>query len=198
MPSFYNFNNSEPFLPLNINQRNESTDYGISIAHLDSPIKTPPHAVIKGDRIVVCNSSFERYGGEILLDIARRKGSTGIIKLKWNTTVGPNVNETFVVSPMSGELEFDEGQWNSSIHLRLPSAPAIGQEVIVKLLNVSAPAMLGNLTGVKITCPPEGSDDIATSTTGNDDSSDQRYIILKIVLPSIGGALLIISIILIM
>lgn len=168
------------------------------LSHLDLSIKTPPHAVIKGDRIFICDSSFERYGGEIFLDIARRKGSTGVVKLMWNTTVEPNVNETFVVSPMSGELEFDEGQWNSSVHLRLPSAPAIGQEVIVKLLNVSAPAMLGNLTGVKITCPPESSDDIGTSTTGSDDSSDQRYIILKIVLPSIGGALLIISIIMIM
>ena len=161
-------------------------------SHLDT--KTPPHAVIKGDRIFICNSTLERYGGEVLLDIARRKGSTGVIKLTWNATIEPNVNETFIVSPMAGELEFKESQWNSSINLRLPSAPAVGQEVIVKLVNVSAPALLGNLTSVKITCPPDGND-TGTSTI---EEGDQRYIILKIVLPSIGGALLIITLIMIM
>ncbi len=129
--------------------------------------------------------SPERYDGEMLLDVARYKGSTGAVKLTWGVTMEPNTPASFIVSPVFGQLEFAEGQWNSSIHLRFPSIPARAQEIgiFVKLFNASGGAMLGNFSSVKIIFPPIN-DTIVVKDIGK-----------EILLPCLGGALLIIGLI---
>ena len=121
----------------------------------------------------------------MLLDVNRYKGSTGAIKLTWVITLDPNVPASLNVSAMFGQLEFCEGQWNSSIHLRFPFILARDQEISisVKLHNVSSGAMLGNFTRVKITFPANVYD-----------NSDNTGFILKILLPCLIGALLIFGI----
>jgi hypothetical protein len=157
--------------------------------------KLPPHAIIEEDNNVIY--SPERYGGEVLLDVARYKGSTGAIKLTWGIAIEPNTPASFVVSPMFGEVEFSEGQWNSSIRLRFPFIPDTDQEIgiFVKLLNVSGGAMLGNFTSVKITFPSNVGDDEVTTPVNDNNNSNKSDVILKILLPCLSGALFIIGVI---
>ena len=161
----------------------------------DTLSKPPPRAVIGKDNNVIYSS--ERYGGEMLLDIARYKGSTDVIKITWGVTIEPNTPDSFVVSPMFGEVEFGEGQWNSSIHLRFPFIPDTDQEIgiFVKLLNVSGGAMLGNFTSVKITFPSNVGDDEVTTLVKDKNNSNRSDVVLKILLPCLSGALLIIGMI---
>jgi hypothetical protein len=161
----------------------------------DTQSKPPPHAAIEENNNVIY--SPERYGGQMLLDVARYKGSTGAIKLTWGVNIEPNAPASFVVSPMSGEVEFSEGQWNSSIHLRFPFIPDTDQEIgiFVKLLNVSGGAMLGNFTSVKITFPSNVGDDEVTTPVKDNNNSNKSDVILKILLPCLSGALLLIGII---
>lgn len=133
----------------------------------------------------------------MLLDVARHKGSTGIVQLTWGVTIEPNAPASFIVSPMSGVVEFNEGQWNSSIHLGFPFIPDSDQkiEIFVKLLNVSGGAMLGNFTTVKVTFPPNvGNSEVINTKPVKNSKSDKTDVILKILLPSLSGALLIIGI----
>ncbi len=136
--------------------------------------------------------SPERYDGEMLLDVARYKGSTGAVKLTWGVTMEPNTPASFIVSPVFGQLEFAEGQWNSSIHLRFPSIPALAQKIgiFVKLFNASGGAMLGNFSSVKIIFPPNINDSKVVKDNGN-----KTGVNLEILLPCLGGALLIIGLI---
>ena len=133
----------------------------------------------------------------MLLDVARHKGSTGTVQLTWGVTIEPNAPPSFIASPMSGVLEFNEGQWNSSIHLGFPFIPDNNQkiEIFVKLLNVSGGAMLGNFTTVNVTFPPNvGNSEVITKPVKKN-KSKETDVILKILLPSLSGALLIIGII---
>jgi hypothetical protein len=117
----------------------------------------------------------------MFLDVARYKGSTGSIKLAWGVTITPNTAVSFIRSPMFGHLEFSEGQWNSSIHLRFVFIPVTDQEIgiYVKLHNVSGGGTLGKFTDVKITFPSKINDESNTA------------LVWKIVLPCL--ALLIIG-----
>ena len=153
--------------------------YDTILIVLDTVSKPPPHAVFEDDNVMYRQ---ERYGGEMLLDVTRHKGSTGVIKLMWGAAIEPQVPASFIMSPMYGVLEFKEGQWNSSIHLEFSSIPDTNQEieVIVKLINVSGGAMLGNFTTVKVTFPSK--------------QVRKTDPIWKIILPCLSGALLIVGI----
>lgn len=141
-------------------------------------LSKPPHAVVQDDNV---KYSPERYGGEMLLNVARHKGSTGVIKLTWDATIKPHAPASIIVFPMYGVLEFKEGQWNSSIHLQFSFIPDVNQEieVFVKLVNVSGGAMLGNFTTVKVIFPFK---------------EINKTEFLKILLLCLSGALLIIGI----
>ena len=164
-----------------------------SIGPLDSKSKPPPYAIIEKDNTVIYRP--ERYAGEMLLDVTRYKGSTGAIKLAWGVTTELNTPSSFVVTPTSGEVEFSEGQWNSSIHLRFPFIPETEQEIgiFAKLLSVSDGAMLGNFTSVKIIFPPNVGDSEVTIPVQEDNSGRESNVILKILLPCLSGALLIVG-----
>ena len=153
-------------------------------------MKAPLYGVIEDDNVIY---SPERYGGEMLLGVSRHKGSTGVVKLTWGVTIETNASASFIISPMAGVLEFNESQWNSSIHLQFPPIhdPHQQIDIFVKLLNVSGGAMLGNFTTVKITLPWNVSDSEENNSTKTDVS-------LKILLPCLTGALLIIGIIILM
>ena len=127
----------------------------------------------------------------MLFDVYRYKGSTGAIKVTWGVTIEARAPVSFVVTPLFGELEFDEGQWNSSFHLRFPSIPLTDQKygIFVKLLNVSGSAVLGNFTTVKISFPSKTSD-----TNDKTKNSKTNNILFTIVLPCLGGILLVIAI----
>ena len=127
----------------------------------------------------------------MVLDVVRYKGSTGAVKLTWGVTNEPNTPVSLNVSDMFGQLEFSEGQWNSSIHLRFPVVPLTDQEVgiSVKLLNASGGAMLGNFTSVKVVFPPNVTDSEVVK------NSNQTGVNLEILLPCLAGALLIIGLI---
>ena len=173
----------------------ETTKYYFNqLVSLDSEPRSPPHAVIEESNTVIYRP--ERYAGEMLLDVIRYKGSTGVINAAWGITVEPNTPSSFIVTPKSGEVEFSEGQWNSSIHLRFPFIPETDQkiEIVVKLLSVSDGAMLGNFTSVKITFPPNVGDDEVTKPV-EEYNSNETNVILKILLPCLSGALLILGII---
>ncbi|CAB4011511.1 Hypothetical predicted protein [Paramuricea clavata] len=159
----------------------------------DTLPRPPPNALIEEDNNVLYNR--ERYGGEMVLNIARYKGSTDPIILTWAVTIEPNAPPSFTVSPMFGELEFSEGQWNSSIHLWFPVVPETNQEIriFVKLLNVSGGAMLGKFTRVKITFTPTvGQSEVKTPLENN--SSNKTDLLLKILLPCLSSISLIIGI----
>lgn len=85
----------------------------------------------------------------------RRKGSTGTINVTWSATCQSNAKTPFTVSPVSGELVFIEGQWNSSIYLKLGSIPSAMSETVlnVEFLNMSGGAMLGNTTSLQVVFP---------------------------------------------
>lgn len=158
----------------------------------DTPSKSPPHAIIQDGNVIY---NPERYGGEMLLDVTRHKGSTGVVTITWGITLEPHTPVSFAVSPMSGTLEFDEGEWNSSIHLGFPFVPDSDQkiEIFVKLLNVSDGAMLGNFTTVRVIFPPNvGNSEV--SEPDEDEESNKTDVIVKIVLPSLSGAFFIIGI----
>lgn len=123
----------------------------------------------------------------MLFVVSRYKGSTGAINVTWGITVEARAPMSFVVSPLFGELEFHEGQWNSSFHLRFLSIPLVDHKygIFVKLLNVSGSALLGNFTSVKISFPSKFSDTNDTSTDDNSKTPD-------FLLPCLGGFLLII------
>ena len=160
----------------------------------DSLTKSPPHGVIEESNTVIYRP--ERYAGEMILDVVRYKGSTGAINVAWGITVEPNTPSSFIVTPKSGEVKFSEGQWNSSIHLRFPFILETDKEIeiFVKLLSVSDGAMLGNFTSVKITFPPNVGDGEVTKPV-EEYESNEANVILKILLPCLSGALLIIGII---
>ena len=135
----------------------------------------------------------ERHSYEMLLGVSRHKGCTGVVKLTWGVSIKPNAPTSFIVSPMFGVLEFSEGQWNSSFHLKFPFLPATNEniEIFVKLLNVSGGAILGNFTTVKITFP---SNKVNLPVENN--ISDKNFT-LKIVLSYSGSALLIIGLVIV-
>lgn len=134
----------------------------------------------------------ELYGYEMLLGVSRHKGCTGVVKLTWGVSIKPNAPTSFIVSPMFGVLEFSDGQWNSSFHLKFPFLPATNEniEIFVKLLNVSGGAMLGNFTAVKITFPPN-------KVNLPVENNSNKNFTLKIVLPYLGSALLIIGMVIV-
>ena len=145
-----------------------------------------PYAVIEDNNTVIYVR--KGYTGEMLLNVIRYKGSTGAIKLTWGVTIQPNTSLSFQVKPKSGQLEFGEGQWNSSIYLDFPIIPTTHQQidVFVKLLNVSGGAMLGSFTTVKITFPPNVTESEVTNPAGNSIKH-----ILTFALSCLGGAVLI-------
>lgn len=136
--------------------------------------------------------SSKLYGDEMILVVSRHKGSTGVVKLTWGVSIEPNAPAAFIVSPMSGVLEFSEGQWNSSFHLKFPSLPSTDKkiEIFVQLLNVSGGAILGNFTTVKITFPRG-----VVNAPVENNNSNKNDVIVKIVLPYSGGALAVIGIV---
>ena len=130
----------------------------------------------------------ERYGGEMILRIVRRKGSTGSIKVTWIVTSQSGGSIPFSVSPIGGQLSLLESQWNSSIHLKFGGFPSKMSEVVlsVEFLNVSGGAMLGNLRRVRIVFPAK---------LGEEDAKDSNFM-LEMVVPSVvGGVFAIIVII---
>ena len=143
-----------------------------------------PYAVVEEDNSVIY--SPEQYGDEILLDVIRRKGSTGKINVTWAITIHPNVPVSFIVSPQFGLLHFAEGQWNSSIRLIFSSIPVTIQDAVifVKLLNVSGGAMLGNIRNLKIIFPFNDTD--PSKVYRRDDIN-----LIEILLPCLAGALLV-------
>ena len=136
--------------------------------------------------------SSKLYGDEMILVVSRHKGSTGVVKLTWGVSIEPNAPAAFIVSPMSGVLEFSEGQWNSSFHLKFPFLPSTDKkiEIFVQLLNVSGGAILGNFTTVKITFPR----DVVNAPVENN-NSNKNDVIVNVVLPYSGGALAVIGIV---
>ena len=120
----------------------------------------------------------------------RRKGSTGTINVTWSATCQSNATHLrlktpFTVSPVTGELMFIEGQWNSSIHLRLGAMPSAMSETVlnVEFLNTSGGAMLGNTTSLKVVFPAKVQE------------TKDNKVILEIVVPCIAAALVIVGII---
>ena len=144
-----------------------------------------PHAVYEQDNSVVYKP--ERYGGQIILDVVRRKGSTGTIQVSWEVIIQTTSPGSLVVTPMSGELKFLEGQWDSSIYLQFPVIPRDGQgaTTYVTFDKISGGAMLGNFSDVKI---------LFTSEVP---STEDHNSVLKIILPTVAGVLVLIVIILI-
>lgn len=126
----------------------------------------------------------ERYGNEMIFDVVRRKGSTGIVNVTWVASGKSNTGISFTVSPLTGGLRFIEGQWNSSIHLKFGTIPSsMNEEVLnLKFLNMSGGAMLGNFTSLDIVFPAK--------IVKTKDSQ----VIWKIVVPCVVGALLILAI----
>ena len=152
-----------------------------------------PYAVIKKDNKIIYSPN--RYGDGMLLNVVRYKGSTGNVNLTWGVIIGPNTRASFNVSPVAGQLEFIEGQWNSSIHLMFHSILDTDKEleISVKLLNVSGGGMLGNVTTVKITSNSSVEDNEVTRPKEDDD--EKSRFILIVVLPCVIGGLLIIGVI---
>ena len=135
----------------------------------------------------------DRYGGAMRLEVDRYKGSTGAIRVTWSVIIEPKNLSSFNVSPSFGELEFSEGQWNSSIQLRfLSNISKADREVaiFVKLHNVSGGAILGKVTSMKITFPPATGGNRVTIRERNN-KSEKTDVILKIVLPCLTGVMLI-------
>ena len=121
----------------------------------------------------------ERYGGEMILHIIRRKGSTGTINVTWVVTGQTGGSIPFRISPMGGQLSLSEGQWNTSIHLKFGGFPSKMSEVVlpVQFLNVSGGAMLGNLRRVRI---------VFSAKLGPEELKDSNFM-LTTVLPSVVG-----------
>ena len=94
--------------------------------------------------------SKERYRKHIIFNLVRRKGSTGTVQVTWTVTI--QSNSSLIISPMSGQQEFSEGQWNSSFTLQFLAMPEDDPEstVLIRLVNVSAGATLGNFNVVEI------------------------------------------------
>ena len=172
------------------------------IFNKDTIPKPAPYAIVGEENKVIY--SQDRYSDEMLLNVARYKGSTGVVNLSWAVTNGPNTPASFTVAPVSGQLEFIESQWNSSIRLEFHSIPDTDQqfEISVMLLNVSGGGRLGNVTTVKIVFPSNVGDDELhpkvedgeVTTPIEKDDSNMTDIMLIIVLPCVSGALLIIGI----
>jgi hypothetical protein len=119
---------------------------------LGSLTRPPPHAILEEDNSVIYNP--ERYGNKMILDVVRRKGSSGTINVTWVATSQSNAEIPFTVSPMFSELTFIEGQWNSSIHLKFGAMSDMSEAVLnVKILNMSGGARLGNVDSLKIVFP---------------------------------------------
>lgn len=153
-----------------------------------------PRDFIDEDNTVIYNS--ERHGAQMLFDVARRKGSSGNITATWAVIVESKEPMPVIILPMFGQLDFVEGQWNSSIHLQIVSIPVIKEDIIilVKFLNVSGGAMFGNFSCLKVIFPGREINDDVTFPL-NDHQSNESYVTLEIILPSVIGALLIIGII---
>ena len=115
----------------------------------------------------------------------RRKGSTGTINVTWSATCESSAKTPFTVSPVSGELVFIEGQWNSSIHLKLGAIPSAMSETVLKVefLNMSGGAMLGNTTSLQVVFPAKV------------EETKDNNVILEIVVPCTAAALVILGII---
>ena len=147
---------------------------------LGSTTRGPPYAIIEEDNSVIYHP--KRYGKEMILDIVRRKGSTGTINVTWSATSQPNTKIPFTLSPTTGELTFVEGQWSSSVHLKFGAMPSEMSEAVlnVKFLNMSGGAMLGNITSLKIVFPAKIKE------------TEDSKVILYIVIPCAAFALLII------
>ena len=143
----------------------------------------PPHAIFEEDNTVIYDP--ERYGNKLILDIIRRKGSTGVVNVTWAASSESNKKLPFTVSPSSGMLTFEEGQWNSTIDLTFTDMPSEMKEAVLKVefLNTSGGAMLGNITSLNIVFPEKIKD--------TDDNKHIWYIIV----PCVVGALLILGVI---
>ena len=143
----------------------------------------PSYAIVEEDNRVIYDP--KRYNGKIIFDVLRRKGSTGTINVTWSATCQSNAKTPFTVSPVTGELMFIEGQWNSSIHLRLGAMPSAMNETVlnVEFLNMSGGAMLGNTTSLKVVFPAKVQE------------TKDNKVILEIVVPCIAAALVIVGII---
>jgi hypothetical protein len=129
--------------------------------------------VLEEDNSVIYDS--ERYGNKMILDVVRRMGSTGTVNVTWVVTCQSSAEIPFNVFPLTDELRFIEGQWNSSIQLQFGGIPSnmSGAVLDVRFLNTSGGAMLGNVTSLKIVFPA-----LAKRKEAGDSN-----IILKIVLP---------------
>ena len=142
--------------------------------------------MLEEDNSVIYDS--ERYGNKMILDVVRRMGSTGTVNVTWVVTSQSSAEIPFNVFPLTDELRFIEGQWNSSIQLQFGGIPSnmSGAVLDVRFLNTSGGAMLGNVTSLKIVFPA-----LAKRKEAGDSN-----IILKIVLPcTVVGVLLILVII---
>jgi hypothetical protein len=147
---------------------------------LGSLTRPPPHAILEEDNSVIYNP--ERYGNKMILDVVRRKGSSGTINVTWVATSQSNTEMPFAVSPMFSELTFIEGQWNSSIHLKFGAMPNMSEAVLnVKFLKMSGGAILGNVTSLKIVFPAK---------VKEIEDSDSN-VILEIIIPCAAGVLVI-------
>ena len=129
------------------------TKINVSRTVLDSLARGAPHAVLEEDNSVIYDPA--RYGSEMILDVVRRMGSTGTVNVTWAITSQSNIKFPFNVYPMTDELMFIEGQWNSSIRLNFGGMPSNMSEAVlnVQFLNASGGAMLGNITSLKIVFP---------------------------------------------
>lgn len=143
----------------------------------------PSYAVVEEDNRVIYHP--ERYRGKIIFDVVRRKGSTGTINVTWSATCQSNTKVPFTISPLTGELVFVEGQWNSSIHLKLGAMPSAMSETVlnVEFLNMSGGAMLGNTTSLKVVFPAKVQE------------AKDNKVILEIVVPCIAAVLVILGVI---
>ena len=117
--------------------------------------------------------------------MVRRKGSTGTINVTWSATCKSNAKTPFTVSPVSGELVFIEGQWNSSIHLKIGAIPSAMSETVlnVEFLIMSGGAMLGNTTSLQVVFPARV------------EETKDNNVILEIVVPCTAAALVILGLI---
>ena len=140
-----------------------------------------PHtAVYEDDNSVIYDP--ERYGQDIILNIIRRKGSTGNIQVFWDVKVDPK--GSLIVQPWAGDFNMTEAQWNTSIHLKLTSLPEKAATAFVELTNVLGGATLGNFSTVKIVFPSR----ILAKKKNN---------FLIIILPTVGAGLFLVILLLI-
>ena len=152
---------------------------------LGSLLREPKQAIFEGGNNSIMYDS-ERYGGEMILHVVRRKGSTGSIVVTWVVTSQSSGTIPFSVSPIGGQLSFLEGQWNSSIHLKFGGFPSKMSEVVLsaEFLNVSGGAMLGNLRRVEI----------VFSAKLHEEPEDSN-LLLEMIVPSVLGGVFVIIVI---